>query len=67
MSLAEIKDAVIELTPKELAELAAFIQTQDNLAWDREIEADFSPGGKHHGVLAEVDRATDAGEATPLP
>ncbi len=52
MGLAEIKDAVTELTPQELAELAAFIQTQDNLAWDREIEQDFSPGGKHHGLLA---------------
>jgi hypothetical protein len=30
MSLAEIKDAVTELTPQELAELAAFIHTQDN-------------------------------------
>ncbi len=64
MSLAEIKDAVTELTPKELAELAAFIQTQDNLEWDREIEEDFSPGGRLHGVLADVDAAIDAGEAT---
>jgi len=35
MSLAEIKDAVTELTPQELAELAAFIQTQDSLARER--------------------------------
>jgi hypothetical protein len=67
MSLAEIKDAVTELTPQELAELAAFIQAQDSLAWDREIEKDFSPGGKHHALLAEIDAAIDAGDATPLP
>jgi hypothetical protein len=67
MSLAEIKNAVAELTPQELAELAAFIQTHDGLAWDQEIERDFSPGGKHHGLLAEVDAAIDAGNATPLP
>jgi hypothetical protein len=67
MSLAEIKDAVTELTPQELAELAAFIQTQDNLAWDSEIEKDFSPGGKHHGLLTDIDAAIGAGDATPLP
>jgi hypothetical protein len=67
MSLAEIKNAVAELTPQELTELAAFIQAQDRLAWDREIEEDFSLGGKHHAVLAEIDAAIDAGEATPFP
>jgi hypothetical protein len=52
MSLAEIKNAVAELSPKELA---VFIQAQDGLAWDKEIETDFCPGGKHHGLLAEID------------
>jgi hypothetical protein len=67
MSLAEIKNAVTELKPEELAELAAFIQAQDGLAWDAEIEGDFSPGGKHHGALAKIDAAIDAGEATRFP
>jgi hypothetical protein len=67
MSLAEIKTAVSELAPQDLAELAAFIREQDSLAWDREIETDFSPGGKHHGVLAEVDAQIDAGDFKPLP
>jgi len=66
VSLAEIKTAVKELSPGELAELAAFIQDQDNLAWDSEIEKDFSPGGKHHGILAEIDAAIDAGDFKPL-
>ena len=48
MSLEEIKNAVSELNPQELAELAAFIREQDNLAWDREVETDFSPGGEHY-------------------
>ena len=67
MSLAEIKQAVRELTPRELTELAAFIQSQDDLAWDREIEKDFSAVGRHHGLLGKIDAAIDAGEATPLP
>jgi len=70
MSLAEIKDAVTQLSPRELAELAAFIQAQETLAWDREIEMDFSPGGKLHGLVAEIDAAIDAhrsSETGPLP
>jgi len=67
MSLAEIKDAVTELSPKELAELAAFIQAQDKLAWDREIEEDFSPGGKHHGALAKIDAVTSQEDWPEFP
>ena len=64
MSLAEIKTAVKELSP---GELAAFIQEQDGLAWDSEIEKDFSPGGKHSGLLSGIDAAIDSGDFTPLP
>ena len=67
MSLVEIKRAVTELSPKELAELAAFIRSQDELAWDKEIEEDFSPEGKHHSLLAEIDAAIDEGKGTPFP
>lgn len=67
MSLAEIKTAVKELSPVELAELAAFIREQDGQAWDGEIERDFSPGGKHHGRLTEIDAAIDSGDLKPLP
>ena len=67
MSLAEIKTAVKELSPRELAELAVFIQEHDGLAWDSEIEKDFSPGGKHHGLLLGIDAAIDSGDFKPLP
>jgi len=67
MSLAEIKTAVTELTPKELEELAAFIDNQNSLAWDAEIEADFSPCGKHLAILGEIDAQIDAGNFNPLP
>ena len=66
MSLAEIKTAVKELSPGELAELAAFIQEQDSLAWDSEIEKDFSPGGKRHSLLPDIDAAIDSGDFKPL-
>ena len=44
MSLAEIEKAVDELSPKELTKLAAYITRRDKLAWDQEIEEDFSSG-----------------------
>ena len=67
MSLAEIEKAVDALPPEELARLAAYIARQDKLAWDEQLEQDFSPGGKHATTLDKVDAAVDAGQLRPLP
>ena len=67
MSLAEIEEAVDKLPPKDLAKLAAHIAHRDKLAWDKEIEKDFSPGGKHEKALEKIDAEIDAGNFTPLP
>ena len=67
MSLSEIEKAVDELPPKELAKLAAYVARRDKLAWDRELEEDFSPGGKHEKVLEKIDAEIDAGNFTALP
>ncbi len=44
MSLSEIKSAVSELSPKELAELASFIMRQDQAAWDTQMKEDAASG-----------------------
>ena len=67
MSLAEIERAVDRLSAEELAKLAAYIARHDKLAWDEEIERDFSPGGKHADLLEKIDAEIDAGNSTPLP
>ncbi len=67
MSLAEIEKAVDALSAEELAKLAAYIAKQDRLAWDRQLEKDFSPSGKHEKLLGEIDAEIDAGNFTPLP
>ena len=67
MSLAEIEKAVATLSPDELTRLAAFIARHDKLAWDKQIEEDFSPGGKHAATLEKLDAEIDAGDFTPLP
>jgi hypothetical protein len=67
MSLAEIEKAVDELSPKELTKLAAYIARRDRLAWDQEIEEDFSPGGKHEKALERIDAEIESGNFSPLP
>lgn len=67
MSLAEIEKAIDELPPKELTKLAAYVIRRDRIAWDQEIEDDFSPGGKHEKTLAKIDAEIDSGNFTPLP
>jgi len=67
MSLAEIEKAVDALSPEELAKLAAYIVRHDKLAWDEQLERDFSPAGKHAAVIDKVDAEIDAGNFTPLP
>jgi Arc/MetJ-type ribon-helix-helix transcriptional regulator len=66
MSLAEIKSAVRELSPKELAELAKFIAEQDNAAWDKEMEAD-AASGKLDFLFEEADRERAAGQLRDWP
>jgi hypothetical protein len=67
MSLAEIEEAVDKLSPEELAKLAAHIARRDKLAWDEEIEADFSSGGRHYEALKKIDTNIDAGNFKPFP
>ena len=67
MSLAEIEKAVDALSPEDLAKLASYIARQDKLAWDEQIDRDFSPDGKHAAVLEKIDAEIDKGKFTPLP
>ena len=66
MSLAEIKNAVRELSPKELAELAAFISKQDNAAWKQQIEED-AASGKLDFLFDEAERERTAGQLRDWP
>jgi hypothetical protein len=67
MSLAEIEKAVDTLSPEELTRLAAYIARRDRIAWDHEIEEDFSPGGRHAKALEKIDAKIGSGDFTPLP
>jgi hypothetical protein len=66
MSLAEIKNAVEGLAPKELAELIAFIRERDGAAWDRQIEND-AAAGKLDFLFEEAEQARAAGTLRDWP
>ena len=66
MSLAEIKSAVRELSPKELAELTAFISEQGNAAWNKQIEQDAALG-KLDFLFQEADQERRAGKLRDWP
>jgi hypothetical protein len=66
MSLAEIEKAIDELSPKELTKLAAHIVRRDKLAWDKELEKELAPGGKHKKALEKIDAEIESGNFTPL-
>lgn len=67
MSLSEIEEAVKRLNRDDLARLAAYIAREDKLAWDEQLEQDFSSGGKHAAALEKVDARIDAGDFRPMP
>ena len=67
MSLTEIKDAVESLSPQELAELAAFVRERENVAWDQQIDEDFSEDGRLRRVLEEVRENIRTGKLEELP
>ena len=66
MTVGEIKVLITNLSDQERAELAEWLLGLDREAWDRQIEADFSPGGKGIKLLEEVDSAIDRGDFKPL-
>jgi hypothetical protein len=67
VSLAQIEKAVDELPPEELAKLADYVARRDKLTWDKELQEDFAPGGKHEKALEKIDAEIDSGNFTPLP
>jgi hypothetical protein len=66
MSLAEIKSAVRQLSPKELAELAAFVSEQDHAVWNKQMEED-AGSGKLDFLFQEAENERRAGKLRNWP
>lgn len=66
MTIQAIKEAIEELPPRVKTRLAAWILRQDREEWDRQIEDDFSPGGRGMGLLKEAESDIRQGKTRPL-
>ena len=53
-TVAEIRDAIESLSPRERAELNDFLQNLPEDDWDRQMAADAQPGGKLDKLMEEA-------------
>jgi len=66
MTLEAIKQAITDLSPDEKTRLAAWVLQQDMREWDRQIEEDFSPGGRGMAMLEEAQADAREGRTKPM-
>lgn len=66
MTLEALKQAIAELPAEEKAGLATWLNEQDMDEWDREMQKDFSPGGRGMRVVKKVKADIRAGKFRPM-
>jgi hypothetical protein len=59
-------EAITVLSPDEKSCLAAWLLQQDMEEWDRQIEQDFSPGGRGMALLEEAEADVREGRAKTM-
>lgn len=64
-TVAEIEQAIRQLTPEEFKALRDWILERDAVEWDRQIEAD-SKAGKLNELVEAAKREHLAGRSRPL-
>jgi hypothetical protein len=66
MTVEDIKDAIVHLSEPQRQQLAEWFDEVKEDEWDRQIEKDFSPGGRGHHLLQEVEADIAAGRTKPM-
>jgi len=66
MTVEAIKEAIAVLAPDEKTGPAAWLLQQDMEEWDRQIEEDFSPGGRGMALLEAAESDVGQGRAKPM-
>ena len=66
-TVTEIKEAIEHLSPREKAELNAFLQNLPEDDWDRQMKTDAQPGGKLDVLMEEAKAEAGAGELREFP
>jgi hypothetical protein len=65
MSVDELENAIIQLSPPDMARFAQWFDEYRADQWDKKIEQDIL-AGKFDAVASEADADFDAGRCTPL-
>ncbi len=66
MTLENIKEAIEQLPPEDQTILANWLSDCDWMAWDKQIEHDFSGDGPGLALLAELESELPAGITRPM-
>lgn len=61
MTIEAIEDAITGLPEDAQVVLASWLNLQTMDAWDREMQSDFSPGGRGHHLVEKVKGQIRAG------
>jgi hypothetical protein len=66
MDIVDIQHAIEALPLEQQAALLNWLAERDRLQWDREIERDFSPGGRGAKLLEHVKAQVRDGKSIPM-
>jgi hypothetical protein len=66
MTLQAIKQAITELPEQEKTSLVAWLNEQEAMAWDKQIEEDFSEGGAGMALLEKWEAEIKTARSVPL-
>ena len=64
MTTEAIKELIEHLPQDDQDVLADWMAERSSIAWDNQIELDFSPGGEGMKLLEEIDAKIDADDFT---
>ncbi len=63
-TIEEIKEAILSLPNQQKTSLATWLAKKDKEIWDKEIEDDFSEGGKGTDLLKKIQSDFEAGRCS---
>ena len=66
MTVEGIKDAIKQLSESDPRKLVDWFEEIEEQSWDKQIERDFSPGGRGMPLLAELELELAEGKTRPM-
>ena len=66
LTIDAIKEAISELPEQEKVSLSSWLNIQTMDEWDREMQRDFSTGGRGHHLVSKIKEEIRAGRFRPM-